>query len=387
MTSFVGPLFTSAACFAKVRRMTLPAVPTVSLDDIRSSDASRRARAAEALKLGFGTFGLVYVADHGLTAAEQDRFYDSFHRLTKKPESEKQTWARADLWYQRGWTPPNTEKAVAAGGQPDFKECWFNAPMDYDEAAARLHPELYAPNVWPEGDDEFRAVYTQVGKLLHMVGETLLVGVAQSYGLEAQTLVGLVQGAPHVFRAIRYLPLTAEQADARILWGEEHTDFNLLTILPGGRFLDSDERPCAKPDEASGLFLRTRATAENPNGTLVPGVAPPGCMVAQVGQQLEILTGGTLVATPHVITAPKISGYSRLSSAHFVHLHTDVVLAPIVPFRTPASVAAYRPPVLASTYDLKTLVDIGLAPREALDALGYRHYDRLASAHENERND
>ncbi|MGZ3458089.1 MAG: isopenicillin N synthase family dioxygenase, partial [Archangium sp.] len=37
----------------------------------------------------------------------------------------------------------------------------------------------------------------------------------------------------------------------------------------------------------------------------------------------------------------------------------------------------YAPPVLAGTYDIKTLVDIGLAPASALDQLGYRHYDRL----------
>jgi hypothetical protein len=35
------------------------------------------------------------------------------------------------------------------------------------------------------------------------------------------------------------------------------------------------------------------------------------------------------------------------------------------------------PPVLAGTYAIKTLVDIGLAPKSAIDKLGYRHYDRL----------
>jgi isopenicillin N synthase-like dioxygenase len=54
-------------------------------------------------------------------------------------------------------------------------------------------------------------------------------------------------------------------------------------------------------------------------------------MVAQVGQQLEILTGGTLVATPHVIAAPGVPNYSRLSSAHFVHVRTDVIL-PTLPW-------------------------------------------------------
>ena len=224
-----------------------------------------------------------------------------------------------------------------------------------------------------------------MGRLLHGVGETILQGVEQSYGLESNALVELVQGAPHVFRALRYLPLNEAQASSGVLWGEEHTDFNLLTILPGGRFLDPKGRACPKPDEVSGLFLRTRPSAEHPNGQLVPGAAPPGCMVAQVGQQLEILTGGTLIATPHVIAAPTIPAFSRLSSAHFVHVHTDVVLEPMGPFRSEETLTAYRPPVLASTYDLKTLVDIGLAPREALDALGYRNYDRLASAHSAER--
>ena len=100
--------------------------------------------------------------------------------------------------------------------------------------------------------------------------------------------------------------------------------------------------------------------------------------MAQVGQQLEILTGGTFLATPHVITATKVPGWSRMSAAHFVHAHAEAILAPLPPFRGDAQLEAYGPPVLASTYSLKTLVDIGLAPKTALDKLGYRHYERLA---------
>jgi isopenicillin N synthase-like dioxygenase len=94
---------------------------------------------------------------------------------------------------------------------------------------------------------------------------------------------------------------------------------------------------------------------------------------------LEILTGGTFLATPHVVTAPGTPGYSRMSSAHFMHLHSNAVLYPFAPFRTDEAVRDYSPPVLAGTYSIKTLVDIGLAPREALDRLGYRQYDRLGS--------
>ena len=135
----------------------------------------------------------------------------------------------------------------------------------------------------------------------------------------------------------------------------------------------------------SGLYLRTRPTPEHPEGQLVRGTAPAGCIVSQVGQQLEILTGGTFLATPHVITAPHTPGWSRLSAAHFVHLHSHQLLFPLPKFRSDATIRAYSPPVLAGTYGIKTLVDIGLAPASALDKLGYRHYDRLQAIHRQER--
>lgn len=355
-----------------------PAVPTVDLADCVSDDPARRAAAAEALRLGFGRYGLVYLRNHGIEAAVLDRFYDAFLGFTAMPEAEKQRYGRADLWYQRGWTPPNTEKAVAAGGQPDFKECYFACATPLDASLLPLYPQLCAKNVWPEGDEgRLETPFLALGLALQSIGEQLLWACERALSLPEDSLTRHLRGAAHVTRALRYLPLDEAQLGQGILWGEEHTDFNLLTILPGGRFLDPEGKPCGRPDARSGLYLRTRPTAEEPGGRLVPGTPPAGCIVAQVGQQLEILTGGTFLATPHVITAPEVPGYSRLSSAHFVHVHPDTVLFPLHAFRNPSTVDAYAPPVLASTYDVKTLVDIGLAPASALDRLGYRHYDRL----------
>jgi isopenicillin N synthase-like dioxygenase len=354
-----------------------PSIPTVDLADITHADKGRARAAADALRLGFGEYGLVYVRSHGIAPSLLDAYYDGFLRITARPEAEKRKLARPDIWYQRGWTPPNTEQAVAGGGQPDFKECYFAAAQPADPDCAVTHPEIYAANVWPDGDDDFRENYLAMGRSLHAVGLALLRGCASALGMGPAAFTSQIEGAPHVTRALRYLPLDADQTSRGILWGEEHTDFNLLTLLPGGRFLDPEGRRCPPPDPGSGLYLRTRATADHPEGHMVHGRPPEGCIVAQVGQQLEILTGGTFLATPHVVTAPKTPGYSRLSCAHFVHLHPYRMLFPMEAFRTPETVAAYSPPVLASTYDLKTLVDIHLAPPSALDLLGYRHYDRL----------
>ena len=355
-----------------------PKIPTLDFDDLRSSDEGARSRAEEAILTGFGDYGLLYLKNH--RCSDAGPLYDRFFRFTSRPLAEKEKYNRGDIWYQRGWTPPNTERAVVAGGQPDFKECWFNAPHEIDPASKNAYPEICADNVWPEDDDEFERRHTQLGRELHEAGLELLQGAARALQLEEKTFSSPTQGAPHVFRLLRYLALDQAQIDAKVLWGEEHTDFNLVTLLPGGRFHAPDGSVAAAPDQGSGLYLRTRPTEEHPQGRPIRGSAPSGCIVAQVGQELEILTGGRFLATPHVVTAPKTPGWSRMSGAHFIHLHGDTTLFPLPPFQSKAAIREYRPPVLAGTYSLKTLVDIGLAPPSALDSLGYRHYDRLARA-------
>ncbi len=352
-------------------------IPTVDLADLDRPE--RRAAALAAIREGFGTYGLVYVASHGVS--DIGPLYDRWNAYCARPLAEKQKKNSAAIWYQRGWTPPNTERAVVAGGQPDFKECWFSAPEPMSAEVKAQYPEICADNVWPEDDVAFEEANLARGHELHLAGLKLLRGAALALDLPEDTFSASAEGGAHVFRLLRYLPLTEAQTKEKILWGEEHTDFNLVTLLPGGRFHDPSGAPAKAPDAGSGLYLRTRPSKEHPEGALVRGTAPPGCIVAQVGQMLEILTGGTFLATPHVITPPHTAGWTRLSAAHFVHVHPLALLFPLPRFRDAHSVAAYSPPVLAGTYAIKTLVDIGLAPPSAIDKLGYRHYDRLARIH------
>lgn len=352
-------------------------IPIVDMHDLHSPQLERQQRASEALNKGFGYYGLVFIRNHGMEPEELESFYDSFLEVTDRPLEEKQKLSCPDIWFQRGWTPPNTEQAVVAGGQPDFKECYFMAPEPLDPHDKMQYPEIYADNVWPEDADVFCEHYHSIGHQLHEIGLSLLRGSARALGLEPYCFEASAYGGPHVTRALRYLPLGPNQVNTGILWGEEHTDFNLLTLLPGGRFLTPEGVRGPRPDDESGLYLRTRPTLEHPRGQMLRGQAPQGCVVAQVGQELEILTGGRYLATPHVIKAPGTPGWARVSMAHFVHLHAHQLLFPLKQFQDPESIKAYSPPVLAGTYGTKTLVDISLAPKEAMEQLGYRHYDRL----------
>ncbi|MEZ4464950.1 MAG: isopenicillin N synthase family oxygenase [bacterium] len=355
-------------------------IPVIDLDALCGPAGEARDAQDAALLHGLSAYGLVHVKA-ATEAGLLDRFYDSFGHL--------RDWTRhgSDRWAGRpsGTSGVHTarHRAGGGGGRPARLQGVLlrRAPARGSGVRVGVPRDLRAERLAAgrRGFDpaDFEADYLQLGRRLHAVGVALLQGAARGLGLPEDTFLARIEGGAHVTRALQYLALSPAQVTAGVLWGEEHTDFNLLTLLPGGRFFDPAGAPCPSPDPGAGLYLRSRPTAENPAGQRVQGVAPPGCMLAQVGQQLEILTGGRLVATPHVITAPKQAGYTRCSMAHFIHLHPHQVLRPLPAFNDAEARAAYRPTVLAGTYALKTLVDIGLAPREALNQLGYRHYDRL----------
>ena len=345
----------------------MSALESIPLLDLETWDEETDRKLVESLS----EYGLAHIAGHGIKDHLISDFYRVFREILDRPVSEKSTWGGADTWYQRGWTPPDTERAVVAGGQPDFKECFFVAPVPTDPECSLEHPQIYAANVWPQSAEVFKELYLRLGLRLHETGQALLQAIARGLGIEPNVFARMTEGGPHVTRALKYLELNDTQCEQGVLWGEEHTDFNLLTLLPGGRFFSQSGHEIPSPDPGAGLYLRTRS------GRKVRGGAPKGAIVIQVGQQLEILTGGRLLATPHVVTAPSQPGFTRCSAAHFVHMHAHELVRPLPEFASREAVTSYAPPVLSGTYGLKTLVDIGLAPVEAIDSLGYRHYARL----------
>lgn len=309
-----------------------PSIPTVDLAALAHHERPVREHATASIREGFSVCGVVYLENHGVDFALRDRLLSRFVELTERPSKDKEGLERADLWFQRGYGPPN-----------DRGECFVAAPRGIEPALKTQYPELCADNVWPDGIEGFSEDCVSLGQQLHEAGLSVLQGVAMSLGMAERTFDRRLEGAPHLLRLLRQ---TAG-------WSEVSTGWSLLTL---------------RPDGGSGMSVRART------GDEIRVEAPEACIVAQVGQQLEILTGGELLATPHTIAAPEVPGDPRVSGAHLLHLHCHQVVFPLELFRTDETIRVYSPPVLAGTYVTKTLVDLGLAPSSALDELGYRHY-------------
>ena len=73
-------------------------IPVVDLHELFSPKSDERSQAAEAVREGFGHYGLVYLRNHGVDLELLESFYDAFLEFTGRAEAEKEELGRGDLW-------------------------------------------------------------------------------------------------------------------------------------------------------------------------------------------------------------------------------------------------------------------------------------------------
>jgi isopenicillin N synthase-like dioxygenase len=367
----------------------LRGIPVVDLADL-SADAARQNRAAKALVEGATDYGMVFVRNHGVDFDALDSLYregvEVFNDYPTLPEDARTALSGKDILFQRGYSGPGTERAAAGRGMRDTKENFFAAIYDTDDPRyampreeAIAYPEAFAANRWPEGRGTFRSQYLGLGRSLHDVGNELLRGLARGLGAGEDAFVSRTENGAHVTRLLRYFDLAPEEI-GKVEWGGAHADFNALTLLPGGKFFEgATSAPAERPGRA-GLYLLS------PENKWISGQPEPGLIIAQFGQQLEWLSGGRVVATPHFVAAPSKAGVSRVALAHFVHLAPEQILKPLDEIlkawgKTDAERVAIRRkyrPVDGGTWAMRALEASGLAPEGTLRRHAGAHlYDAL----------
>ncbi|HUZ92387.1 MAG TPA: 2OG-Fe(II) oxygenase family protein [Candidatus Paceibacterota bacterium] len=297
----------------------------------------------------FHDIGFVFVRAPRICAMMPDLYF-SCARVFGSPYWVKAQYDCAEIGHQRGWTPPFSEEAIFCRlnkrrgdrRSKDAKENWFMGPVFPDDhPLVKQFPALYPRNVWPEEVPEFRQCMETCYAALFPVGREVLRSVASYLGYGAHFFDELLRDAPTVMRAIHYPRITEDQA-GNVEWGCRHTDINLITLLP----------PSTKLSESpeAGLWVRRR------DGVWIPGKAPEGCLIAQVGDELEHWTGGHFLSTDHEVRPPaRATLTGRYSIADFFHVRSDVL---IEPDRRWAN-GVYKP-IRAGEFVLRRLREIGL---------------------------
>ncbi len=317
----------------------LKEIPVVEYNSLPTNEEEAKVVAA-----AFRDIGFLFVHMDGISGILAP-IYDAMRKFFSLEDEVKRVYARPDLAYQRGWTPPFQELGIACRSLgannsplPDAKENWFIGDERIDEhPLAKQYPAFYPRNIWPKEVPELRTELLKLYSILHECGLRVLKSLTNNLLVPVDYFDKIVNDAPTAMRAIHYPQVLPEQV-GKLIWACKHTDINLVTVLP------ASTRP--------GLWIRRS------DGVWIPGNAPEDSLIVQVGDMLDYLTGGYFVSAAHEVRAPdKPTSEGRYSAALFMHPNSLVTLSPIV--NGPDSAAC--PPITAGDYLMKRLKAIRLA--------------------------
>jgi len=281
-------------------------VPTIDVSAlaIPGRDIDAVATELDAACRGPGVFTIV---GHGVDRSLIARLERVAHEFFALDDGEKSEIAMARggrAW--RGWFPLGGE---LTSGVADRKEgVYFGAELATDDPRVVAGRPMHGPNLFPSRPAAMRATVLAYLDALTALGHRVVLGIARGLGLDADWFRRELTADPVVlFRIFRYPP-TAGDAPG---WGvAEHTDYGLLTLLH---------------QDGRGLEVRV-------DDRWVEVEPVDGGIVCNLGDMLELMTGGTYRSTPHRVR--NRSGRDRLSFPFFFDPSWDARMRP-VPGMTP----------------------------------------------------
>ena len=265
------------------------ALPVV---DLRDDPAALRER----LRTVAHEVGFFYLTGHGVSEHLVDRLLTEARRLFALPEAGKDAVAMRNSPHFRGYTRLGGE---LTGGVVDWREQIDIGPQRTPIGGAG-NPDylwLQGPNQWPPALPELPAVVAEWDAALAEVGRTLLRHWATSLGSPADAFDEAFADTPAtLIKIVRY------PAQANTPQGVgAHRDAGVLTLLlaePGSR----------------GLEVR------GPDGEWIDVDPVPGAFIVNIGEMLEVASGGYLRATEHRV---RLSSRERISVPYFFNPRLD----------------------------------------------------------------
>ncbi len=268
------------------------ALPVV---DLRDDPADLRPR----LRTVAHDVGFFYLTGHGVPDELIQRLLAAARRLFALPQQDKDAVAMLNSPHFRGYTRLGGE---LTGGRVDWREQIDigpeRVPLD-DPSESYLH--LQGPNQWPAALPELPGIVAEWDAALAEVARKLLRHWAASLGSPGDIFDAAFARTPAtLIKIVRY------PRDAQSTQGVgAHRDAGVLTLL------------LAEPD-SSGLQVR------DPNAGWIDADPLPGAFIVNIGEMLEIATGGYLRATEHRVNLAHAG--DRIAVPYFFNPRLDAQL-------------------------------------------------------------
>jgi isopenicillin N synthase-like dioxygenase len=293
-------------------------LPIVDISGLYDDALDQRMATAAQLDRAAREAGFFYVTGHRVTRAMQAALIAQAKAFFAAPVDWKMRYyidqsIGASIAH-RGYVPEGEE--VFAGGKRDRKEA-FDTGRDLpaDDPDVLAGTPMLGPNIWPE-QPGFRTAVDDYYAAAFALGKTLFRGFSLALGLPEAHFEPWLTKPPSQLRLIHY-PFDASAEDRPGIGA--HTDYECFTILM---------------PTAPGLEVM------NGKGAWIDAPPIDNAFVVNIGDMLEVWTGGTYVATSHRVR--KVAE-ERYSFPLFFACDYPTVVAPLKPFATPEAVQRYAP--------------------------------------------
>ena len=157
------------------------------------------------------------------------------------------------------------------------------------------------------------------------------------------------RGQSHVGRMLHYFPYESK-GDAEDDWCGWHNDHGALTGLTSALYTDKGGKETSVPIKTGGLYAKNRF-ADTARISI-----PSEMMAFQLGESMQILSGGYLEATPHcVVRSEELAGTGVGRNTFALFMEPD----PLEVIQVPSGVnaenvsekAAYKIPAIKKRWD------------------------------------
>jgi len=250
--------------------------------------------------------GFMYLRGHGIAPDVIERVRAAVIEYFNRPLEEK-LHDRISRDNYRGYIPLGFFSANSGALGADHYEGYklhFETGSD-DPICARC--DLYGPNKWPEDAGELRQAVLEYWRACDRVTDQLLGMLAGALGTDADWLRQRFASPLTNMTLLHYPPRDAQSPGFGI---HPHKDTDALTILA--------------PDRVGGLMVRARNRQQ-----WIKVDAPDNALVVNIGDLLELWSGGYFVSTPHKVV--NRSGAERYSFPYFAVPRFDTVVEALRP--------------------------------------------------------
>jgi len=252
--------------------------------------------------------GFVYLTGHGIAGDLEARLFSQARRFFQLPEQQRRDLAIVNSAAFRGYTVLGDE---LTGGNSDWRDQLDFGPEEPQPAPDAMPAwlRLRGPNQWPSTLPDLAptalAWATEVERLGLDVIRALAIGLGQPVDRFDS---GFVPRSDMHVKIIRYPGRVSSGTGETGSQGVgAHQDTGLLTFI--------------LQDDVGGLQVEI-------DGEFVDVPAKPGTYVMNLGEMLQMATGGFLAATRHQVVSPK-TGKERLSFAFFFNPRFESTFEPI----------------------------------------------------------